>query len=613
MNGRRHSNPFSPFNAALSVLLAAAALLCLANPALAGYVTRFSTTDTGAITFTGNTLGLNKTSGQNNPGTAGSIGAFITTTYPSSKVNKYPSGTTLVWSEDSSSAQLNMPAGSTVLYAELIWGGSYKSLDNNNNITEDVSGSIGSSITMTTPSGSYSVAPDPATEKTCGDSTHYFYVNSANVTAYVQSAGAGTYTVGGVPAAINKSDDHNNCAGWTLAVVYRNTTLPMRSLSAFVGCEFTSPTGGSTASAIAGFYVSNSGTLKGRLMVSALEGDYGLTGDQMLFGPVGAMQAVSGPNNPASNFFRSMINGDSGNLDTSGTFGSSNPNASGARQGWDITNIDISSTLRYGQTSGSAQGTSQGDGYAISGIGIQVDVGTPTTMSVTKTVSSSQALPNTNVAYTVTVKNTGSNTANIISVTDTLPGGFSYVNGSTSGTLSVTSDPSGKPGPTLTWTPTAPATSWAVGAGKSATLIFHALTAGSRGTYKNSVSVSGENFVAASALNTAQVQVVSPVMSISKSVDKSSAPPGAAITYTITYKNIGDAPAYTLIFLDNVPAKTTYATGSAQGAGTTIQYSHDGGVTWNSSDAAPVTGVRWTLSPLAVGAGGTLSYKATVN
>lgn len=40
------------------------------------YVNRFLTNANGAVTFTGNTFGLNKQANANAPGTAGSIGTF---------------------------------------------------------------------------------------------------------------------------------------------------------------------------------------------------------------------------------------------------------------------------------------------------------------------------------------------------------------------------------------------------------------------------------------------------------------------------------------------------------------------------------------------------------
>ncbi len=228
---------------------------------------------------------------------------------------------------------------------------------------------------------------------------------------------------------------------------------------------------------------------------------------------------------------------------------------------------------------------------------------------ITKTVSPAQTIAASPVTYTITLTNpatpAGTLPGAMTTLTDTLPAGFTYKPGSTAGLTA--SDPAIS-GQTLTWSG-----AWTLAVGGTETLSFQAITPNTRGTFTNRATAAGTNFGPVSTGNTASLLVLSPIISLSKSADKSSAPPGAAITYTITYQNIGDAPAYTLVFLDNVPAGTTYVTGSAQGAGTTIQYSHDGGVTWNGSDAAPVTGVKWTLSPLAAGAGGTLGYKTTVN
>src|SRR5262245_55752819 len=50
-----------------------------AHPACAQYTRRFTTIDNGAITFTGNALGLDGEPSQNGQGTRGSIATFITT------------------------------------------------------------------------------------------------------------------------------------------------------------------------------------------------------------------------------------------------------------------------------------------------------------------------------------------------------------------------------------------------------------------------------------------------------------------------------------------------------------------------------------------------------
>src|SRR5262245_1743853 len=107
-----------------------AVLLLRVTAAHAQYVKRPTTTPptntitNGAITFTGNTLGLSKMINQNQPGTSDAIGAF-TTVNTALKVGNFPAGTTLTFSQNSSTANLNLLAGSTVLYAELTWGGTY--------------------------------------------------------------------------------------------------------------------------------------------------------------------------------------------------------------------------------------------------------------------------------------------------------------------------------------------------------------------------------------------------------------------------------------------------------------------------------------------------------
>ena len=92
-------------------------------------------------------------------------------------------------------------------------------------------------------------------------------------------------------------------------------------------------------------------------------------------------------------------------------------------------------------------------------------------------------------------------------------------------------------------------------------------------------------------------------------------PPGATLTYSVVVTNNGTAQANAVVVTDPIPANTTYVTGSAAGAGTTITYSHDGGATYDGSDAAPVTHIRWTLAaPLAASGGAvTTSFQVTID
>lgn len=141
---------------------------------------RYSNIKNGGIVLIGNTLGLSKAANANAPGTLGSIGAFVSLD-TSLQVGAFPPGTTLDYTKNSSAASLNLPAGSSVLYAELIWGGLFRSSVNN------ISNLLDNAVTFTTPQGVNSIVPDTQTRQnfniTNDGQTVGFYVRSANVTS----------------------------------------------------------------------------------------------------------------------------------------------------------------------------------------------------------------------------------------------------------------------------------------------------------------------------------------------------------------------------------------------------------------------------------------------
>ncbi|TVX93232.1 RICIN domain-containing protein [Paenibacillus agilis] len=381
---------------------------------------RYSTTTNGAVTFTGNTLGLSSTNTSYTD-----IGTFITTD-TTKQVTGYPAGTTLDWKENSSAAQLRLPTGSDVLYAELIWGGSTKTS------REDVTSEIDRAITLITPSGTHLITPDPTTGQQVTQASQVFYVRSANVTSLIKSDGAGSYTVSGVPATVQRFKS-NNVAGWTLSVVYKGTTLPLRNMSVYVGTA-SIERAGSVDQTISGFSTPDLGDVKARLLVTAMEGDSKIPGDQLLFGKDAAsLQPISGPNNPVDNFFASQINDDAGNLDTSGTFGSANvaPGGAGAaiRYNWDITNVDASAAMQNSQTEAVVQLASKSDGYIVTGLAVQIDVNSPE-IKVTKEVDKEAAVVGEKLTYTLLVENNGMTEAQRTTLTDILPPELKFVDGS---------------------------------------------------------------------------------------------------------------------------------------------------------------------------------------
>ena len=588
--------------------------LGIAAPAHAVYVNRYSTITNGALTFTGNTLGLDMTANANAPGTSGSIGTFISLN-TALVDGTYPAGTTGDWTKNGSAATLNIPSGSTVLYAELIWSGSYSYGG------EDVSASINKPVTFITPNGTFQVSGAAATSQTLGTvgaggtcaSAPCIYVRSADVTAQVLAAGGGTYSTGAVPATQSASEANANTAGWTLAVVYQNGSMPSRNLSLFVGAE----RGGFAPATVSGFCTPPTGPRSGRLLVSALEGDASIAGDQMRFGPTAAtVAAISGPNNPIGNFFSGQINSDSGLLDTSGSFGNSNhvpgTSRSGARQGYDIANVDVSAQLVNNQTVAAAQGTTTGDQYLINALGLQINVGAPIFPLSVKLVDKAVTAVGDVLTYTISLDNrTGTADAVNLVFKDLLPPGLSQISGT------VTVDGVATPGDVI-----AGISIGTVAAGATKVVSFKARvdsipSAPAAASYLNAANwtydfipcagqpTSRGNVTTNPALTTIARLNVSKTASPSGSVS-----PGGQITYTVTSTNNGLAPTVAATLRDVIPSGVTYVASSTKLNGAAVA---DVGAAMPWALEQRLNSISQAPGVLAVGASAVLTFNVTVN
>jgi len=107
--------------------------------------------------------------------------------------------------------------------------------------------------------------------------------------------------------------------------------------------------------------------------------------------------------------------------------------------------------------------------------------------------------------------------------------------------------------------------------------------------------------------------VAFPQVTAVKAVDRPNATPGDVLTYTVTYTSTGALPALHVVVADAVPPPTEYVAGSAAGAGATIEFSHDGGVSFDASETPPITHVRFRrIDPLPPGGSGTVSFRVRV-
>lgn len=563
-------------------------------------ITRATFNATGAITFTGNTLGLSRSDTAGIPGTQDSIGAFVTTN-TASVYGTYPAGTTSAYASNRSAANLTLPAGSTILYAELIWGGSYI------NGTVDLSAFINNAVSFTTPAGTFSVTPDSATSNQVNLGNGAFaYVRSANVTSLISQGGAGTYSTGNVVGTIVITGDStaNHC-GWTLGVIYQNPSLPFRNMSLRAGAVLVQAGSGPVTTTLTGFATPVSGALGGRALFSAQEGDANRTGDQALFGPNnGLAQALSGPNNFANNFFASQINNDTGNLNTTGTFGNRNQtngapgsNISGGRQGWDITNVDVSARLVNNQSSAVLLLTTSGDAYVVNANAIQININSPT-IQVTKAADVAGAVVGDTITYTVTVSNTGTANAASVVLTDALPAGLTFVGGS----VTV----GGIPRPTYNIISGAPL--GALNLNSSVVVTYRAVVTSLPGTFllPNSANAAftfqmvagGQNITGVIPSNTVSTPVYSPIIGINKSSNRTTATVGSTVTYTLLVSNTGNRAA-NVTLTDNIPTGSSFIPGTFRVNGNVI------------AGANPATGAA--IGSVAAGATSSVTFDVQVN
>ncbi|MFT7580677.1 MAG: cysteine-rich repeat protein, partial [Myxococcota bacterium] len=393
---------------------------------------RYDATVRGESLVTGNTLGLAGSGG--NISTNDGIGMFTDAT-GTLQVSGWPVGTTDSWTLASSEAVLDLPAGAPVLYAELVWGASADGT---------VAGNLDDAITVTGPSGAvYNVSPSGVTASPSNGSMddNGFYGRSADVTAIVTTEGGGTWRVGAVPATL---DDGDAAAGWALHVFYGDPAVPMRRLRmttfmhAINGSNDTDATHRVDQLCIP---TNASGERDLSVRISAMEADVIYDDDirvaRNLSGLLVSGARIAATGVPLDNALGSRITKADGTLDTRGTFGNRNhttdSSVSGARQGWDVANVDGTNKLAGNWAGMWLRVTEDGDEYSLLGVSFQVSVRAPS-LAPAANISYAPSVLASGAPVTVTVPVTNNGTADsgdgVFTLGTNLPGGVSYVAGS---------------------------------------------------------------------------------------------------------------------------------------------------------------------------------------
>jgi uncharacterized repeat protein (TIGR01451 family) len=423
-------------------------------------------------------------------------------------------------------ALTGIPAGASVVAAYLYWGGSGGTVDAN--VSLNGSGvAAGRTFIATFTNG--------------GTSFPYFGA-FADVTSRV--SGNGNYTFGGL--TVNTGAPHCGssavAAGWSLIVIYGSPTERLRAINVFDGLE--SFRGSALNLNPDGFRVPAT-DIDGRIAVVAIEGDPGNStpmngvSEELRFNGVALDDGIVVPgSDPPTQPYDGTVNaiGDA------------------ASYGFDVDTFDVSSLLSPGQTSATTRFAAGGDLVLLLAQVVSATSEPTVDLSVTKSHSGNFAA-GANGVYTLRVSNAAGQQRedNVVTVTDTLPAGLTFVSGTGTGwtctaaaqVVTCTHPPFLDPGQSL------PDITLTVAVGAAA---IPAVTNNVQVTSASVDLVAGNNsaadptVVAGSDLSTSTKSVVD--------LDGGEADAGDTLRYTITLRETAGIAAPAVSVIDPLPPNT---------------------------------------------------------
>jgi large repetitive protein len=479
---------------------------------------------------------------------------------------------------NSSSSTVDLPAGASVLYAGLVWGG-----------RPGVGATIGgvAGVAAPTPADTNKVklkAPgqssysDLTASSTATNSGNY--QSFVDVTSIVQAGGNGSYSV----ANVQSGQGGDSYAGWGLAIAYSDASAPPRNLTIFRGYGSVG-SGESFDIPVSGFTTPPSGAVRTTLGAVSYEGDLGSTGDQLLLGKdTSSLTQVHDVLHAPTNVFNSTIS-------DKGADSSTRSPKYKNQLGFDAATFNADGFLPNSATTADIRVTSSSETYYPGLITFATDLYAPeltatkTEAVVAKAAGNTQSgvlEPGDTIEYTIDAKNIGLDAAKGTVLTDAVPAGTTYVPGSLSaGGVSLT-DPTGddigsfssatkKVTVDLGTGATSSAGGKVVIGASTSTVKFRVTASASIANNQSIDNVAAFSYasdLAGTVLTGVSNAVTIPAvrhhsqLSIAKSADVTGVQKGAGttVTYTLTATNAGpyDDPGVTVS--DTLPSGATYGT-----------------------------------------------------
>ncbi len=328
---------------------------------------------------------------------------------------------------NSSSADLILPAGTnTVKFARLYWGGR---IDD-----DDANYANRGNVRIRKGAGAYSpVSAGVQIDQTLLTDDQYAYQAYQDVTAFVNTNGAGSYTVANVATTTGAVNGGGNYGGWALVVVYENLTLSYSSVRVYDG--FVRVENNATqAIQLTGLNAPGTPVLASDAYMSTMawEGDGNLAATAQ--NPAGDYikvngTAVSNAVNPITNFWNGTISKNGAHITTK------TPHLLN-QMGIDIDEQEVG--VGYGIDPNDTQidiefGT-ESDQYFPSIFAFSIK-SKPPLVTLDKAVTSDQMPFNLlnaseNLIYTISGSNGGGGAALSCVIVDTIPSALTYVPGS---------------------------------------------------------------------------------------------------------------------------------------------------------------------------------------
>lgn len=306
---------------------------------------------------------------------------------------------------NSTSADLNLPVGSKIVFAKLFWQG-YQDKRSNpiNQVKFKKSGNSYQTVTAT----QTDTLNSGDNYQSSIDITNLLDVNNPNGTYFVANIAADVY-------ADNTTQDVDDYAAWALFVVYENPSESLKNVTLWDGYD--SISSGSTTITASGFRTPLSGAIHSSFLIFSTEGDVQSTGDYI---QVNGTNLTNG-SNPSNNPFNSTIS--SGGVNVT----SRNPNYANTL-GIDVDDFNVSSLLSNNQTSATIRIGTSGDAFYVSAFAFSTEIYSPAIGNFDKNVSVTYAsnqtcgtdkdLRGATLNYEMSFENTGSEAASTVRVYD---------------------------------------------------------------------------------------------------------------------------------------------------------------------------------------------------